>query len=99
MATVQIYQSAKKANQSGDTNSKIWKIDFVPSQESKSIDPLTGWFSSGNTTHTINLEFESLEVAENYAIQNEYEYTIDKTPKIKKHIIKSYASNFSGPKD
>ncbi|MDB5612586.1 MAG: complex subunit, partial [Devosia sp.] len=61
--------------------------------ESKSIDPLMGYTTSGDTRQQVRLSFETQEDAEAYAQKNGLAYSVqpahDATPK-----RQSYTDNF-----
>ncbi|WP_372841478.1 ETC complex I subunit [Phaeovulum sp.] len=64
-----IYQPARNAMQSGAAKTKIWVLDYAPS-EARAIDPLMGWTGSGDTQTQVRLTFDSREAAEAYARAN-----------------------------
>ena len=92
MKKAKIYIPTKTAMQSGKANSKKWVLEFET--KNNSISPLMGWESSTDTLSEVKLEFTSKEKALNYAEQNNITYKLIKPKKIK-HILKSYAENFT----
>ena len=88
-----IYQPTKTAMQSGKANTRFWVLEFEP-EESKKIEPLMGWTSSGDMRGQIKLKFNSKEEAVAYANNNKIPYNIN-LPNIPKQYLKSYADNFS----
>ena len=56
-------------------------------------DALMGWQSSGDTLKTIHLEFDSLDLALNYAQSHGFEATVIPSP-ARRRQIKTYADNF-----
>jgi hypothetical protein len=90
--TARIYRPAPNAMQSGKGKSKSWLLVFEPA-EPKSIDPLMGYTTSGDTRQQVKLSFETQEEAEAYAQKNGIAYTVQPahvaTPK-----RQSYPDNF-----
>ena len=90
--TARIYRPARNAMQSGKGKSKSWILVHEPA-ESKSIDPLMGYTTSGDTRQQVRLSFETQEEAEAYAQKNGIAYSVqpahDATPK-----RVSYPDNF-----
>lgn len=90
--TALIYRPAPNAMQSGRGKSKSWMLvhELV---EAKSIDPLMGYTTSGDTRQQVRLSFDTLEEAEAYAQKNGIAYSVqpahDATPK-----RQSYPDNF-----
>ena len=90
--TALIYRPAPNAMQSGRGKSKSWMLvhELV---EPKSIDPLMGYTTSGDTRQQVRLSFDTLEEAEAYAQKNGIAYSVqpahDATPK-----RQSYPDNF-----
>lgn len=61
-----IYQPGKSATQSGTARAQDWVLEFAPSA-ARSLDPLMGWTSSGDTQRQVRLRFPTLEAAQDYA--------------------------------
>jgi len=78
--------------QSGTARTGQWILEFEPEQP-RSIDPLMGYTSSGETLRQVRLSFDTLEAAEAYAQKNGIAYFVqpaqDATPK-----RQSYPDNF-----
>ncbi len=70
-----IYQPAKSAMQSGTANTKEWVLEFEP-EAPRSIDPLMGWTSSGDTRGQVRLEFDTAAEAVAYAERMGIPYTL-----------------------
>ncbi len=90
-----IYQPPKSAMQSGRATAQGWVLDYGMSEQ-KRIDPLTGWYGSGDTPATqLRLRFETVEQAVAYAEANGIPYDIE-PPRPARAAIrpKSYADNF-----
>jgi hypothetical protein len=90
--TARIFKPAKTAMQSGEARTKEWVLEFEPSAP-RSIDPLMGWTSSGDTKSQVRLEFDTKEEAIAFAVREGLAYTLTE-PKPRKPIRKSYADNF-----
>lgn len=90
--TARIYRPARNAMQSGKGKTKQWLLVHEPA-EAKSIDPLMGYTTSGDTRQQVKLSFDTQEDAEAYAQKNGIAYTVqpahDATPK-----RQSYPDNF-----
>ncbi len=78
--------------QSGTSKYNKWIIEFITNQPG--INPLMGWESSTDTYSELKLEFESKELAIDYAKKNKIEYELIE-PKIRKLKKKAYADNFT----
>ena len=50
-----IYPPPKSAMQSGQARAQGWVLEYEPA-ERKRIDPLTGWFGSGDTQAQLKLQ-------------------------------------------
>lgn len=90
-----LYQPPRSVMQSGRARSRGWVLAFAPA-ERKRIDPLTGWFGSGDTPATeLCLRFDTREQALAYARANGIAVEIEPPPPERKTIRpKSYADNF-----
>ncbi len=88
-----IYRPTKTAMQSGRRNTKRWVLEFEP-EEARSLDPLMGWTSSGDTPGQIRLYFDTKEEAVAYAQRNKIPHQVlpdhDRAPK-----EQAYADNFA----
>jgi hypothetical protein len=91
MKKAKIYKPSKTAMQSGTKKYDKWIIEFVT--EKPGTNPLMGWESSTDTYTELILEFNSKDLAIEYAKKNKIDYELIKsnTRKINK---KSYADNF-----
>ena len=91
-AKARIYRPARTAMQQGLAKTKLWVLDFEPSEQRRA-DPLMGWISSGDTRRQLSLRFETKESAIAYADDKSLTYTVqeprERTPK-----TKSYSDNF-----
>ena len=91
MKKAKIYKQTKTPMQSGTSKYNKWIIEFITNQPG--INPLMGWESSTDTYSELKLEFESKELAIDYAKKNKIEYELIE-PKIRKLKKKAYADNF-----
>ena len=78
--------------QSGDKKYNKWTIEFIV--EKPGINPLMGWESSTDTYSELKLQFNSKELAIEYAKKNKINYEIVE-PKERKLVKKSYSDNFT----
>jgi len=87
-----IYKPAKNAMQSGFFKRNFWLLEFEPAKQ-KTVEPLMGWTSSGDTQGQLRLKFATKEEAVAFATEKGYEFELNE-PKPRKFIKKSYADNF-----
>ncbi len=78
--------------QSGTKKFDKWVLKFLT--KDTTINPLMGWESSDDTSAEINLEFETKDLAINYAKKNYIEYDLIEHNE-RKINIKSYSDNFT----
>ncbi len=91
-AKARIYRPARTAMQQGRAKTKLWVIDFEPSEQRRA-DPLMGWISSGDTRRQLSLRFDTKEAAIAYADDKGLSYTLQE-PREHKPKTKSYSDNF-----
>ncbi|KAL1869928.1 ndufs4 NADH dehydrogenase Fe-S protein subunit [Diaporthe australafricana] len=92
--TVRIYKQAKPATQSGDWQSKKWRMDWdVLPKGHRWENPLMGWQSSGDYMQGTHLNFKSKDDAVHFAEKQGYEYFVQE-PNERKFAPKAYANNF-----
>ena len=91
MKKAKIYKPSKTAMQSGMKKFDKWVIEFIT--EKPGINPLMGWESSTDTYGELKLEFNTMELAVEYAKKNKIDFELIK-PNIRKINKKSYADNF-----
>ena len=77
--------------QSGRRNTQMWILEFETCDTG--INSLMGWETSTDTMSEVKLEFDSKELAINFAKKNNIEYYIIE-PQKRKIVKKSYADNF-----
>lgn len=87
-----IYETIKPTIQSGLVKRK-WIIDFL--HDKKSFDDVMGWSSSNDTMPQVNLEFDSLKKAKEFASSKGWTVDIIKKNDKPKRIKKSYSDNFT----
>lgn len=90
-----IYKPARTAMQSGLGKTKEWVLDYAPA-ESREIDPLMGWTSSGDTQRQVRLHFDTREAAEAYAREHNIEVEVQPEQARKPNIrLRGYGENFA----
>ena len=92
MKKAKIYKPTKSSMQSGTKKYNKWVIEFIT--EKPGINPLMGWESSTDTYSELHLEFQTKELAIEYAKKNKIYYELIEH-KSRKVIKKSYADNFT----
>jgi hypothetical protein len=92
MAKARIFVPPKSAMQSGRANTRDWALEFVPA-EAKRLDPLTGWYGSGDTRRQVTLRFPTREAAVAWAEAQGIEHVVEEPPA---RVVrpKAYADNF-----
>jgi NADH dehydrogenase (ubiquinone) Fe-S protein 4 len=91
MKKAKIYIPAKSAMQSVKGNANKWILEFET--QDTGINPMMGWETSTDTMSEVKLEFDSKELAIDFAKKNNIEYYIIE-PQKSKIVKKSYADNF-----
>tara|TARA_B100000902_G_C26651203_1_gene593874 strand:- start:76 stop:357 length:282 start_codon:yes stop_codon:yes gene_type:complete len=92
MRKAKIYKPSKTAMQSGTKKSDKWIIEF--STKRPGINPLMGWESSTDTYSEVVLEFNTKDLALDYAKKNKIDFELIEQ-KVRKINKKSYADNFT----
>lgn len=87
-----IYLPAKSSMQSGPARS-MWHLKFTPEPGARFIDKTMGWTGSNDMKQELDLRFNSIDSAIEFAKTHNIEYEVVETRerKVKK---KSYADNF-----
>ncbi|WP_426957257.1 ETC complex I subunit [Muricoccus radiodurans] len=93
MSIARIYSPPKSAMQSGQGRTDEWVFEYAPN-EPKRVDPLTGWYGSGDTNRQVRLRFDTLEEAEAYAKAKGVPYEVERRRQRPALRPKSYADNF-----
>ena len=88
-----IFQPPKSAMQSGRAKAQGWMLTFEPS-EAKQLDPLTGWYGSGDMLGQLRLHFDTRDQAVAYAQAQGIAYEIEAPPERAAMKAKVYAENF-----
>jgi len=89
-----IYRAPKSAMQSGRARTQDWVLQYEPAEQ-KRIDPLTGWFGSGDTRAQVTLAFPTAEAAIAYCESRAIPHEVEHAPPARAEIKpKSYADNF-----
>lgn len=73
--TARIYRPSPNAMQSGKGKTKQWVLVHEQA-ERRSIEPLMGYTSSGDTRTQVRLAFDTLEAAEAYARREGIPYVV-----------------------
>jgi len=88
-----IYKPTRTAMQSGQANTKQWRLDFEP-ESPRDIEPLMGWTSSGDMKQQLRLRFDTKEEAINYCERHGIPYQVfEPHEPVAKKI--AYADNFA----
>jgi ETC complex I subunit conserved region len=90
--TARIYKPSRTAMQSGQAKTKLWLLEHEP-EEARSVEPLMGWTSSGDTRAQVKLWFETKEEAIAYAEREGLAYRVAE-PKDPTRKSVSYSDNF-----
>ena len=89
-----IFRSPKSAMQSGRARTHEWLLQYEPT-EAKRIDPLMGWYGSGDTQAQVTLAFPTAEAAAAFAEGKGISYEVEHAPIVHTEIKpRSYADNF-----
>ena len=88
-----IYKPSKTAMQSGFANTKAWVLDFEPEQP-RTVEPLMGWTSSGDTEQQVRLRFATKEEAIAYCERHHIAYQVFEAKPAGRRAI-AYADNFA----
>lgn len=90
-----IYQPARTAMSSGTAKTRVWLLEFTPS-EARSVDPLMGWTSSSDTQSQVSLQFATKDDAVAYAAAHGIDAQVKDPNKRKANIrANGYAENFA----
>ena len=90
-----IYQPARTATQSGSAKTHHWVLEFAHA-ESREVDPLMGWTSSGDTQSQVRLTFESEKAALTYAREHGIDALVSRPNKRRANVRqRGYGENFA----
>ena len=91
--TARIFKPARTAMQSGQAKTKDWALEFEP-EEPRTVEPLMGWTSSGDTRQQLRLRFRTKEEAVAYCERHGITYqVIEDKPHVRRTM--SYSDNFA----
>jgi hypothetical protein len=88
-----IFQPPKSAMQSGRAKAAAWVLEYAPA-EAKALDPLTGWYGSGDMRGQVRLRFDTREQAIAYAEGQGLAYEVEAASAPAAMKPKVYADNF-----
>ena len=91
MRKAKIYKPSKTAMQSGNKKFDKWIIEYITQDPGR--NPLMGWESSTDTFSELNLEFNTKDMALEFAKKNNIDYEVI-DHKERKIVKKSYSDNF-----
>ena len=81
--------------QSGTAKSNHWVLEFPP-DEARSVDPLMGWTSAGDTQSQVRIQFETMEAALDYAREKGIDAVVQQPKRRKPNIrAQGYGENFA----
>jgi hypothetical protein len=86
-----IYSPSKSQMQSGTAKTGHWVLEFE--RERRTIDPLMGYTSSGDTQSQVTLSFHTKEEAIAYAEKHGIPYQVEEPHQSKRRQI-AYSDNF-----
>ena len=92
MKKAKIYKPAKTAMQSGLKKFDKWILEFITNDPT--INPLMGWESSNDTMSELKMEFQTKDLALEYARKNKIKFELIE-PQNRKVVKKSYSDNFT----
>ncbi|KAK9383265.1 ETC complex I subunit conserved region-domain-containing protein [Kockiozyma suomiensis] len=91
---VRIYQRAKTAMQSGNHETKVWRLDWdIDQKTARWENDVMGWASSGDYMQATEVKFKTKEDAIRFATNQGWDYYIQE-PHKRDFRPKQYASNF-----
>ena len=93
MSIARIYSPPKSAMSSGLGRVDEWVLDYAPG-EPKRVDPLTGWYGSGDMNRQVRLRFDTLDDAVAYAKANGIPYEVEARRQRPALRPKAYSDNF-----
>ena len=91
--TARIYRPSKTAMQSGVANTRKWVVEH-DLDEPRTVEPLMGWTSSGDTRQQVKLRFDSEGEAIGYCERNGIAYQVFEAKSSPRRVI-SYSDNFA----
>ncbi|KAI9217396.1 ETC complex I subunit conserved region-domain-containing protein [Blastocladiella britannica] len=91
LRAVRISRPAKTAMQSGNDNTRFWRLEF--DSQDRWTNPLMGWASSADPMQATTLKFRSEEEAVRFAERQGYTFEVVDAPPVK-FAPKVYARNY-----
>lgn len=88
-----IYRPAKTATQSGQANTRMWRLEFAPDSALRP-DALMGWISSDDTSRQVQLAFETREAAIAFARAHGIPHQVVE-PEEPRRQPRAYGDNFA----
>lgn len=88
-----IYRPARNAMQSGNAKSQQWLLEFE-GETPRTVDPLMGWISNGDTNTQLRMYFETRDEAIEFAKRQAIPFQVTETREPRR-VIKTYADNFA----
>ena len=92
VSAARIYQRPKSSMQSGRARTREWVLEFARAAP-KRLDPLTGWWGSGDTNEQVTLTFPTRAAAEAYATHHGLAYDVHEEGS-RALKLQAYADNF-----
>ncbi|MDO9415388.1 ETC complex I subunit [Pararhizobium sp.] len=90
--SAKIYRPAKTAMQSGKAKTHLWILEF-DAEKPRTIDPIMGYTSSGDTRQQLKLTFDTQELAVAYAERNGIAFRVIEPKEATRKNV-SYPDNF-----
>lgn len=91
--TARIYRPSKTAMQSGVANTRKWLVEH-DLDEPRTVEPLMGWTSSGDTRQQVKLRFDTEAEAVGYCERNGIAYQVFEAKASPRRVI-AYSDNFA----
>lgn len=90
--TARLFERPKSSTQSGRARAGEWVLAFERSAP-KRLDPLTGWWGSGDTQEQVELVFRTPQAAQAYADRNGLDVVVE--PVAPRRLkLQAYSDNF-----
>ncbi|AGI69436.1 putative ETC complex I subunit [Octadecabacter antarcticus 307] len=90
-----IYQPARTAMSSGTAKTKHWVLEFAQTS-AREVDPLMGWTSSSDMQTQVQMTFETMDAALDYAAANGIDASFQEPKKRRANIrVGGYGENFA----
>ncbi len=89
---VYIYQPSRNVMQSGRSKTKSWVLEYEL-ETARNPEGLMGWTCSDDTLNQVQMTFDDLDTAKDFASKKGWDYVVSE-PKKRRVVPKSYADNF-----